>query len=70
MSQRSSVTLPPINSDFRSARKSVPISHTPKIASSGIVIEEGQVEPPEAPESNLAGVDEKALPDINSVAAS
>ena len=51
MSQRSSVTLPPINSDFRSARKSVPISHTPKIASSGIVIEEGQAEPPE-PESN------------------
>ena len=68
MSQRSSVTLPPITNDFRSARKSVPISHTPKIASSGIVIEEDRVVPPEAPESKslslAVGDGEKVLPEI------
>ena len=43
------------------SRKSVPISHTPKVASSGIVVEEDPVQqPPEALES------ERVLPDINS----
>ena len=77
MSQRSSITLPPINSnDFRSARKSVPISHTPKIASSGIVVEEdAQIEKAELRESKSVSVvggaggaaaeDEKVLPEIN-----
>ena len=62
------MTLPPITGDLRSARKSVPISHTPKIASSGIVIEEDRVEPPEALDGKsltMALAEGNVLPEIN-----